>query len=307
MRDLKNTCRVAVVQATPVMFRKDKCLEKALRLIDEAAGEGAELIVFPELFIPGYPYGMTFGYTVGSRDKVGRLDWKRYYDNSRCVPGPETELLGQAAKEVHAYVSIGVSERGEDSATLYNSNLVFSPEGELLNVHRKLKPTGSERVVWGDADRDFFPVMDTPWGPMGNLICWESYMPLARVALYQKGISLYISPNTNDNPEWQDTIRHIAIEGHCYFINADLVFRRSDYPQTVSGTAEIAALPDIACRGGSCVIDPFGHEASVTVWDKEDIIYADLDMQKVPASRMELDCVGHYARPDVLELHVNEK
>ena len=135
---------------------------------------------------------------------------------------------------------MGYSERDAVTGTLYNANMMISPEGEALN-HRKLKPTGSERVVWGDADRDYFPVMDTPWGPMGNLICWESYMPLARVALYQKGISLYISPNTNDNPEWQDTIRHIAIEGHCYFINADLVFRRSDYPQTVSGTAEIAA------------------------------------------------------------------
>ena len=306
MRDLKNTCRVAVVQATPVMFRKDKCLEKALRLIDEAAGEGAELIVFPELFIPGYPYGMTFGYTVGSRDKVGRLDWKRYYDNSLCVPGPETELLGQAAKEVHAYVSIGVSERGEDSATLYNSNLVFSPEGELLNVHRKLKPTGAERLVYGDANKDYFPITDTPWGPMGNLICWESYMPLARVALYQKGITLYISPNTNDNPEWQDTIKHIAIEGHCFFINADMVFTKEMYPKDLHCPQEIEQLSDIPCRGGSCVVDPYGHYVTQPVWDKEEIIYADLDMQQAIASRMEFDGVGHYARPDVLELRVHE-
>ena len=306
MRDLKNTCRVAVVQATPVMFRKDKCLEKALRLIDEAAGEGAELIVFPELFIPGYPYGMTFGYTVGSRDKVGRLDWKRYYDNSLCVPGPETELLGQAAKEAHAYVSIGVSERGEDSATLYNSNLVFSPEGELLNVHRKLKPTGAERLVYGDANKDYFPITDTPWGPMGNLICWESYMPLARVALYQKGITLYISPNTNDNPEWQDTIKHIAIEGHCFFINADMVFTKEMYPKDLHCPQEIGQLSDIPCRGGSCVVDPYGHYVTQPVWDKEDIIYADLDMQQAIASRMEFDGVGHYARPDVLELRVHE-
>ena len=236
MRDLKNTCRVAVVQATPVMFRKEKCLEKALRLIDEAAGEGAELIVFPELFIPGYPYGMTFGFTVGSRKAVGREDWKMYYDNSLLADGPEMRKLLRRARELGVYISMGYSERDAVTGTLYNANMMISPEGEALN-HRKLKPTGSERVVWGDADRDYFPVMDTPWGPMGNLICWESYMPLARVALYQKGISLYISPNTNDNPEWQDTIRHIAIEGHCYFINADLVFRRSDYPQTVSGTA----------------------------------------------------------------------
>ena len=207
MRDLKNTCRVAVVQATPVMFRKDKCLEKALRLIDEAAGEGAELIVFPELFIPGYPYGMTFGFTVGSRKAVGREDWKMYYDNSLLADGPEMRKLLRRARELGVYISMGYSERDAVTGTLYNANMMISPEGEALN-HRKLKPTGSERVVWGDADRDYFPVMDTPWGPMGNLICWESYMPLARVALYQKGISLYISPNTNDNPEWQDTIRH---------------------------------------------------------------------------------------------------
>ena len=119
MKDLKDTCRVAVVQCAPVMFDKKASTEKMAELIREAGKNGAELIVFPELIIPCYPYGMTFGYTVGSRDKVGRLDWKRYYDNSLCVPGPETELLGQAAKEVHAYVSIGVSERGEDSATLY--------------------------------------------------------------------------------------------------------------------------------------------------------------------------------------------
>ena len=262
--------------------------------------------MFPELIIPCYPYGMTFGFTVGSRDKVGRLDWKRYYDNSLCVPGPETELLGQAAKEVHAYVSIGVSERGEDSATLYNSNLVFSPEGELLNVHRKLKPTGAERLVYGDANKDYFPITDTPWGPMGNLICWESYMPLARVALYQKGITLYISPNTNDNPEWQDTIKHIAIEGHCFFINADMVFTKEMYPKDLHCPQEIEQLSDIPCRGGSCVVDPYGHYVTQPVWDKEDIIYADLDMQQAIASRMEFDGVGHYARPDVLELRVHE-
>lgn len=305
MRDVKDTCRLAIVQATPVMFRKDKGLEKALTLIDEAAQKGAELIVFPELFLPGYPYGMTFGFTVGSRKADGRVDWKNYYDNSLLFDGAEIKALIDKAKALGVYLSMGYSERDAVTGTLYNSNVMIAPDGTAMN-HRKLKPTGSERVVWGDADRDFFPVMDTPWGPMANLICWESYMPLARVALYEKGISLYISPNTNDNPEWQNTIRHIAIEGHCYFINADLIFRREDYPATVSAESEIAALPDIACRGGSCVIDPFGHDASETVWDEEAIIYADLDMQKVPASRMELDCVGHYARPDVLDLRVKE-
>lgn len=306
MKDLKDTCKLAVVQAAPVMFDKTACIEKALKLINECTANGAELIVFPELFIPGYPYGMTFGFRVGSRNADGRKDWKAYYDNSILANGPEMQQLIEKAKEQGIYLSIGYSERDAVTGTLYNSNMMIAPDGTAMN-HRKLKPTGSERVVWGDADRDYFLVMETPWGPMGNLICWESYMPLARVALYQKGISLYISPNTNDNPEWQDTIRHIAIERHCYFINCDMFFTRADYPKTASAGEEIAKLPEIACRGGSCVVDPFGHVVSDTIWDQEGIIYAELDMQKVPASKMEHDVCGHYARPDVLKLQVEDK
>ena len=173
-------------------------------------------------------------------------------------------------------------------------------------MHRKLKPTGAERVVWGDADRGYFPIVDTPWGPMGSLICWESYMPLARTALYEKGVTLYISPNTNDNPEWQATVQHIALEGRCYFINCDMVFHRADYPAGLHCPDEIARLNDIPCRGGSCIVDPYGHYVVQPVWDSEDILYADLDMQCVPASRMELDVCGHYARPDVLCLTVQD-
>ena len=198
----KDTCKLALVQAAPVMFDKDKCVEKIIALIGEAAAKGAELIVFPELFIPGYPYGMTYGFTVGSRSRAGREDWKTYYDNSILADGAEMQSIVDCAKEHSVYVSVGYSERDAVTATLYNSNIMIAPDGQTMN-HRKLKPTGSERVIWGDADKDFFPVMETPWGPMGNLICWESYMPLARVALYQKGVALYISPNTNDNEEWQ--------------------------------------------------------------------------------------------------------
>ena len=308
MKDLKSVCRIAVVQAAPVLFDKGACLEKTLALMEEAAANGAELIVFPELFIPGYPFGMTFGFTVGSRTAEGRADWKRYYDASILVPGPETDRLAEAAKRLGVYVSLGISERDAVTATLYNSNLFIAPDGTVMN-HRKLKPTGSERVVWGDADRDFFPVMDTPWGPMGSMICWESYMPLARAALYQKGVALYISPNTNDNPEWQHTIRHIAIEGHCYFVNCDMIIPKSSYPKDLSDAAEaeIARLPELACRGGSCVIDPFGHAVTDTLWDEEGILYADLDMQQVPASRMEHDVCGHYARPDILKLTIRDE
>lgn len=307
MKDLKPSCRIAVVQAAPVLFDKAACLEKALKLIGQAAEGGAELIVFPELFLPGYPYGLTFGFTVGARGEAGRLDWKRYYDNSIPVPGEETRALGEAARRAGAWLSIGVSERTEESATLYNSNLIFSPEGELVCAHRKLKPTGAERLVWGDADKGFFPVADAPWGPMGALICWESYMPLARVALYQKGVTLYLSPNTNDNEEWQATIRHIAIEGHCYFINCDMIIPKSSYPADLHAPSELAALPEAVCRGGSCIVDPYGHYAAGPVWDEETVLFAQLDMEQVPASRMEFDACGHYSRPDVLKLSVDDR
>ena len=306
MKDLKKECRIAVVQATPVMFDKDKCVKKTIKYIKECTKNGAELVVFPELFIPGYPYGMTYGFTVGSRKADGRKDFKVYYENSILADGAEMSAIVSTAKECGVYVSIGYSERDAVTSTLYNSNMMISPEGECLN-HRKLKPTGSERVVWGDGQKDYFPVMQTPWGPMGNLICWESYMPLARVALYQKGITIYISPNTNDNEEWQNTIRHIAIEGHVFFVNCDMFFKKSDYPKTASAEAEIAALPEIACRGGSNVIDPFGHPVTETLWDAEGVLYATLDMEMTYTAKMEMDAVGHYARPDVLRLEVEDK
>ena len=305
MKISKNTCRIALVQAEPVMFDKAAGVQKALQYIKDAAKEGAELIVFPELFIPGYPIGMRFGFSMGKRTEPGRLDWKRYYDASILAGDVEFQQLADAAKAANAYVSIGFSEQDAVNGTLYNSNAIFAPDG-TYQVHRKLKPTGTERVVWGDANRDYFPVTQTPWGPIGSLICWESYMPLARVALYQKGITIYISPNTNDNPEWQATIQHIAIEGKCYFINADMVVRKASYPGDLHTSEDIQDLPEMVIRGGSCIIDPYGHYATEPVWDQEAIIYADLDMQLPISCKMEHDAVGHYARPDVLELKVYE-
>ena len=306
MRDIANECRIAVVQAEPVMFDKDACVQKALKLIDECAQNSAELIVFPELFIPGYPFNMNFGFATGCRKKPGREDWKRYYDNSILVDGEEIAALADAAKKYGVYLSVGYSERDAVIGTLYNSNVMIDPEGKVLN-HRKLKPTGSERLIWGDGNKDFFPVMETPWGRMGNLICWESYMPLARVALYQKGITLYVSPNTNDNADWQDTIRHIAIEGHCFFVNCDMIITKSSYPTDLNEyDAAVSSLPEIVCRGGSCVIDPYGHLVSDCIWDKEGIIYATLNMQDAPSSKMEHDVCGHYARPDLLKLEALE-
>ncbi|WP_297863495.1 carbon-nitrogen hydrolase family protein [uncultured Acidaminococcus sp.] len=307
MKNLQKHLRAAIVQAAPVLFDKKSTLEKVVRQIQEAAANGAELIVFPESLVPCYPYGLTFGFTVGSRKEEGRKDWKVYYDNAVLVPD-DTVSLAAAAKKARAWVSIGVTERDPVNCSLYCTNLVFSPEGKLASVHRKIKPTGSERYIWADSHvpETYFPVVDTPWGRMGSLICWENYMPLARVALYQKGISLYLAPNTNDNPEWQDTIRHIAIEGHCYVFNVDQYFTRDMYPADLLEQEEIGRLNDTVCRGSSCIIDPYGHCVTEPVWDKEAIVYADLDMDKVPMSRMEFDATGHYTRPDILELKVHD-
>ena len=305
MKISKDTCRLALVQAEPALFDKAACVEKALDYIGRSAAQGAELIVFPELFIPGYPIGMNFGFSVGKRTAAGRADWKRYYDASMAEGDEDFMKLSQAAVKAKAYVSLGFSQQDEVSGTLYNSNVIFSPDGSW-KVHRKLKPTGSERVVWGDANQDYFPVTSTPWGPIGSLICWESYLPLARVALYQKDITIYISPNTNDNPEWQATIQHIAIEGKCYFINSDMLVRKSSYPTDLETAEDLEKLPDMVCRGGSCIIDPFGHYLTEPVWDREELILADLDMSLPISCKMEHDAVGHYARPDVLELIVHE-
>ena len=307
MKNLQKQLRASIVQAAPILFNKKATLEKVVRQIQEASANGAELIVFPESLVPCYPYGLTFGFTVGSRKEEGRKDWKVYYDNAVLIPD-DTVSLAAAAKKARAWVSIGVTERDPVNCSLYCTNLVFSPEGKLASVHRKIKPTGSERYIWADSHvpETYFPVVDTPWGRMGSLICWENYMPLARVALYQKGISLYLAPNTNDNPEWQDTIRHIAIEGHCYVFKVDQYFTRDMYPADLLEQDEIGRLDDIVCRGGSCIIDPYGHCVTEPVWDREAIVYADLDMDKVPMSRMEFDATGHYTRPDILELKVHD-
>lgn len=306
MKDINPKCKVALVQAEPVLFDKQASLNKALEYINEAASQKPDLIVFPELFIPGYPIGMNFGFSMGKRTENGREDWKRYYDASVVAGEAEFKALSDAAVKTGAYISIGFSERDVVGGTLYNSNVIFEPNGEY-KVHRKLKPTGTERVVWGDANKGYFPITETPWGPIGSLICWESYMPLARVALYQKGVTIYISPNTNDNPEWQATIQHIAIEGKCYFINSDMIVRKSSYPTDLNEAEAISRLPDMVCRGGSCIVDPYGHYVTEPVWDEETVIYAELDMNLPAACKMEHDAVGHYARPDVFELIINDR
>lgn len=308
MKDLVHKMRVAVVQAAPILFNKKATTKKVVNIVREAGRQGAQLIVFPESFIPCYPLGLTFGFTVGQRDEAQRDDWKVYYDNSVVVPGEETQMIAKAAAEAKAYVSIGMTERDETHCSLYCTNLIFSPEGELVYHHRKIKPTGAERYIWADnQDKDkHFPVIDTPFGKMGSLICWENYMPLARTALYKRGVAMYLAPNTNNNQEWHDTIKHIAVEGHVYVFHANMYVTKDMYPDNFHCPDEYAKLPDVPLTGGSCIVDPFGHYINEPVWNREAIIYADIDPNEVPRSRMEFDATGHYSRDDLLELVIHD-
>lgn len=307
MKEYKDTCKVAVVQAAPILFDKEKTLEKTIELIEEAGTKDVDLIVFPESFIPAYPRGFSYGYIVGSRTMEGREDWKVYYDNSIVVPSEDTNRIGEAAKRVGAYVVVGVSERDLHNTTLYCSFLIFSPDGELIAKHRKMKPTGSERLIWGDGHSDSITTVDTEFGVMGGLICWENYMPLARAALYNRGVSLYLAPTADNREEWQITLRHIALEGRTYVIGCNQYVTKSMYPNIFKYQSELDSMPEELCPGGSCIIDPFGKYVAGPVWNREEILYADLDMGNIVLSRMDFDPAGHYARPDILELIVHDK
>lgn len=307
MKEYKDTCKVAVVQAAPVLFDKEKTLEKTIELIEEAGTKDVDLIVFPESFIPAYPRGFSYGYIVGSRTMEGREDWKVYYDNSIVVPSEDTNRIGEAAKRVGAYVVVGVSERDLHNTTLYCSFLIFSPDGELIAKHRKMKPTGSERLIWGDGHSNSITTVDTEFGVMGGLICWENYMPLARAALYNRGVSLYLAPTADNREEWQITLRHIALEGRTYVIGCNQYVNKSMYPNIFNYQSELDSMPEELCPGGSCIIDPFGKYVAGPVWNREEILYADLDMGNIVLSRMDFDPAGHYARPDILELIVHDK
>lgn len=303
------TVRAAVVQAAPVLFDRDASIEKARRLTAEAAGQGARLILFPEAFIPAYPRGFTFGTVVGSRSAAGRRLWERYWANSVTVPGPATEALGAAARAAGAYLAVGVIERDGDfsGGTLYCTLLYFGPDGRLLGKHRKLKPTAAERLIWGEGDGSTLTVLDTGFGKVGGLICWENYMPLARMAMYAKGVELYLAPTADARDTWHATLRHIACEGRCFVLGCNQYVTKAMYPFDLPGIEELADQPEVMCRGGSAIISPLGEVLAGPLYDGEGILCADLDLGEVARGKFDFDVVGHYARPDIFRLTVNEE
>jgi nitrilase len=296
------TVRVAVVQDSPVVFDRDATLDKAGKLIAEAANMGAQLVVFPEAFVSGYPKGLDFGARLGMRFPYGRDDFLRYFQSAVEVPGVATRALGDAAKEHEVYLVIGVIER--DGGTLYCTVLFFSPQGQLMGKHRKLMPTAMERLVWGFGDGSTMPVFDTPLGKVGAVICWENYMPMLRTYMYSKGIQLYCAPTADDRDTWLPSMQHIALEGRCFVLSCCQYLLRKDCPENYAAV-QGDDPENVLMRGGSCIVGPLGQLLAGPNFDGPCILTEDLDMEDIGRGKYDLDAVGHYARPDVFQLHVN--
>lgn len=292
--------KVACVQATPAIFDIDRSLEKVIRLTGEVVRSGSKLVVFPESFIPGYPAGLGFGAVVGSRTQAGREMFREYWQNSVEVPSEHVDKLGECAREHSVFLAVGVTERDRVSKTLYCSLLYFGPDGNLLGKHRKIKPTAAERLVWGEGDGSTLCTFHTGIGKLGGLICWENYMPLARMAMYSKGVEIYLAPTADSRDTWLATMRHIACEGRCYVIGCNQYFCKSDFPENLR--KELASdRPEVLSSGGSVIVGPLGEVLAGPMHGEEGVLVADIDLDDVVRSRMDFDVGGHYARDDIFE------
>ncbi|MGB6102461.1 MAG: nitrilase-related carbon-nitrogen hydrolase [Pusillimonas sp.] len=297
----QTTFRVAVAQVAPARDTQ-AAIDKINQVTAQAAERDAKLVLFPEAYIGGYPRGSSFGTLVGQRTDEGRDEFRKYWERAIEVPGPECSQLGKIAAAYAMQLVVGVIER--EGGTLYCTVVFFSALGELMGKHRKLMPTGSERLVWGYGNGSTMPVFDTPLGKVGAVICWENYMPLMRVAHYAKGIEIYCAPTADGRDTWLPTMRHIALEGRCFVLSCNQFARQSDYPD-IHG--DVSADEDqIVCRGGSCIIDPFGMVLAGPDYEGEALLVAEIDRNAIPRAKYDFDVTGHYARPDIFSLHVNE-
>jgi nitrilase len=294
----------AVVQASTVAADTTATVEKTIRLIEECGQRGAKVAVFPEAFIGGYPKGADFGISIGRRTMEGREEFRAYFEHAIDVPGPETRAIAQAARDAGTFVTIGVIER--DGGTLYCTVLFFSPEGELLGKHRKLMPTAAERLCWGFGDGSTLTAVPTPWGNMGAVICWENYMPLLRTAMYSKNLAIYCAPTADDRDTWVPTMQHVALEGRCFVLSACQYLTRDQFPDVFQNRITDDA-GEVLMRGGSVIVDPYGKVLAGPDFAGECILTAELNTKDLARSKIDFDVVGHYARPDVFQLTVEDR
>ena len=295
--------KVAAVQAAPVLADRDATIAKVIDLAETAAAEGARLVAFPEVFVPGYP---DWVWRTRPWDATATALYARLLDQAMVVGSPATERVAKAARRLGIWLCVGASERDENGSTLYNALLCFAPDGTLAARHRKLMPTGAERLVLGAGDGSTLTVIDTGFGRLGGLICWENYMPLARAALYARGIDIYLAPTWDNSDVWVPTLRHIAREGRCYVIGVTACIRATDLPDNLPGRAELyGGAEDWLSRGNSSIISPDGEILAGPLTGESGIVYAEIDVGTARAARQQFDPVGHYSRSDVLHLAVD--
>ena len=300
---MKDKLKAAVVQDSSIPFDAEKTARKACRLIEEAASNGAELVVFPEAFLGTYPKGLTFDSPVGKRHPEGRRDYLKYYDGAVEIDGAEIDDIVSTARENNIFVVMGIIEKG--GSTLYCTVVFIDPESGVVGKRRKLMPTGSERLVWGFGDGSTLDVVESDLGAIGAVICWENYMPMIRMAMYDQGVQLYCAPTADDRDTWIASMQHIALEGRCFVFSACQYLIRKDCPDdyNISDKDPNAVI----MKGGSCIISPLGKILAGPERNKKTIIYADINLDEIIKGKYDFDVVGHYSRPDIFKLKVNKK
>jgi nitrilase len=304
---VNQTVCAACVQAEPVILDRERTLEKLAVLTADAKAGGAELVVFPETFLPAYPSSAWAKYLAGWADPRAKSSFALLARESVEVPGPAADRLGEIARENEVWLVTGVNERDPaNPGTLYNALLYHSPEGELAVHHRKLVPTNHERLIWGQGDGGGLRALQTPIGRIGGLICWENYMPLARFSLYESGVEIYIASTADDGDAWQATLVHIARESRAFVIAPSHFQRAGSYPDDFPLKDELTGM-DVIGRGGSAILAPDGSYLAGPLYGEEGILYADLEPQRLDEERQRFDPAGHYHRPDVLELKVTPR
>ncbi len=295
--------KVAAVQAAPVLLDRDETIGKVVALTEKAAAEGARLVAFPEAFVPGYP---DWVWRTRPWDADATALYARLYDQAVVVGSPATEVLAETAGRLGIWLSVGVDERDDQDSTIYNTLLHFAPDGSLAARHRKLMPTGGERLVWGMGDGSTLNVIDTGFGRLGGLICWENYMPLARAALYAQGIDIFLAPTWDNSEVWVPTLRHIAREGRTYVLGVTSCLRATDLPAGLPGRAALYGdADDWLSRGNTAIIGPEGEILAGPLVGEEGVLYAEIDASRARAARQQFDPVGHYSRNDVFHLVVD--
>jgi len=296
---VSDTLRVTVGQAAPAILDRAATLGKIDQLVASAADAGARLILLPEAFVSAYPASAVFGRVFGGfSDPRAGAAFRRFASEAIEVPGADTERIGRAARRARAFVGLGVNERTA-TGTLHCTLLLFGPDGSLLQARRKLVPTHDERMVWGPGPAVAPKCVETPFGPVGQLVCWENYMPLARFSLYRGGERIHLAPTADASDGWQATIRHIALEGRMFVLSANQYVTRSLYPSDFELTEALAQAPEVLCRGGSAIVGPDGCYLAGPLYGEEGMLSADVDVGQALESRQLLDVAGHYNRPDV--------